>query len=171
MDGPSDLALLAQVLQAPDPGPGDEIGLMLRAELRPSGFEEAPRNVVTFASTGGDGVHFSFLDTGSGIANDSPVVMTVPMADQPNRVVGANLRHFLGLGLNSGFFILEQLQYGFAEMVGELDRRHWEQELSPAGRELLGRMAREFALVGWSAYGEQLQALERDFADLLEIAD
>lgn len=171
MDRPSDLVLLVSVLRAPDDIAGDEIGLMLHTGLRRWVYEQSPRNAVTFASTGGDGVHFSLLDTGSGISNDSPVVMTVPMADQPNRVVGANLRHFLALGRHSGFFILEQLQYGFAEMVEELESHRWEQDLSPVGRALLKRMADEFALVTWCDYGEELLALERTFADQLDIGD
>lgn len=171
MEVPSDLARLTQLLQAADPQIVDDLGLLPHADLRPSGYMQAPRNALTFASTGGDGVHNSVLDLGEGISNASPIVMTVPMADQPNRVVGADLRQFLGLGLHSGYFILEQLQYDFAGTASELELRHWEQELSPAGLALLAVLKQELALAEWSDIAGQLAQLERDFSSRLVISD
>ncbi|MEL6471853.1 MAG: hypothetical protein AAFQ74_19165 [Cyanobacteria bacterium J06623_4] len=78
-----------------------------------------PKNVITFASTGCDGVHFSFLqkdrmfsDSASGIEqlSRSPVVMTVPMNfENQNIVVGENLYEFLCLGCRTGYGMLELL--------------------------------------------------------------
>lgn len=170
MEASADLALLGRLLQAPNSVLGDEIGLILQSELRPSGYEEAPRNVVTFASTGGDGVHFSFLDTGGGIADTSPVVMTVPMAEWPNRVVGENLRHFLGIGLHSAYFVLEQLQYDFEDSLANLINRKWQQDLSDRAQAVLAEMAGALDLAAWTDFRRELAALERRYAHLLEMA-
>ncbi len=42
------------------------------------GYWCTPSNSITFATTGGDGVHYGLLDIGSGFNDESPVVMTVP---------------------------------------------------------------------------------------------
>ncbi|MEL6158795.1 MAG: hypothetical protein AAFQ40_04040 [Cyanobacteria bacterium J06623_5] len=80
-----------------------------------------PKNVITFASTGCDGVHFSFLRTDSSSNNPapasvvtqlsrSPVVMTVPMNfENQNIVVSENLYEFLCLGCKTGYGTLELL--------------------------------------------------------------
>jgi hypothetical protein len=74
-----------------------------------------PSNCVTFAMTGGDDVHFSLVKVGKGYGDDSPVVMTVPMADdtpeETNIILSSNLKDFLQLGCIHGFFDLEQLLY------------------------------------------------------------
>lgn len=95
------------------------IGLMLQPpdEPLPVTYDATPRSAVTFASTGGDGVHFSAaLGRSGGI-----IVMTVPMHfDRPNVVVGTSLREFLSLGTAGGFFWLEQLAYDYASTVAAL---------------------------------------------------
>lgn len=155
MGEPSDLVLLKSLLADVE----EDIGLLFNPALGPSGCEQTREGCWTFAWTGGDGVHFSLLDTGIGVGNNSPVVMTVPMAVEPNRVVGRNLRHFLGLGLHSGFFVLEQLQYDFDETVARLEGREWEQYLSDETRRALADAAASLQATAWVGYRSELLIL------------
>ncbi|WP_238015603.1 hypothetical protein KZZ52_55580 [Dactylosporangium sp. AC04546] len=95
------------------------VGLRLQdpAQARGWDYDSTPINVTTFASTGGDGVHFSVVNVndGNGVW---PVVMTVPMAfDCPNTIVGGDLREFLALGCRTGYLYLERLAYGWGRQA------------------------------------------------------
>src|SRR3954453_21118217 len=57
-------------------------------------FQATPTNSVTFASTGASGVHFGFVPMQDVPLDRSPVVMTVPLADDPNHLVGGSLSEF-----------------------------------------------------------------------------
>jgi hypothetical protein len=76
-------------------------------------YTPTPTNAKVFASTGGDGVHYSLIEISDRI---QPVVMTVPasfgdtIADY-NIILGENLNEFLSLGYYNGWFPLEQLCY------------------------------------------------------------
>ena len=79
-------------------------GLLLFAPPRRNCYWCTPVNSITFATTGGDGTHFGWLDI-RGLAPDfAPIVMSVPMSDSPNLLVGANMREFLSLGCKFGYF-------------------------------------------------------------------
>lgn len=94
----------------------EDVGLMLQppGQPLPVTYDATPRDAVTFASTGGDGVHFSATQG----TTRAIIVMTVPMQfDRPNIVVGSDLREFLSLGCASGYFTLEQLAYDYASMA------------------------------------------------------
>ena len=91
----------------------DPIGLMLRSEGTNFDYWCTPTNTITVAATGGDGVHFGLLVDPSGA---SPVVMTVPMTDDPNLVVAPDFHSFLRLGYHAGFF-LEQFVYDWNAAV------------------------------------------------------
>lgn len=128
----SNLAALRSLMN--DLGAGEEIGLLCTSELLPPTYDATPKNCLTFAGTGGDGVHFGFLDLGYGVSDDSPVVMTIPMNfDQPNLVVGASLRDFLGLGTRLGYFCLEQLVYHRPHSVAALDKATYSNDMSASG--------------------------------------
>ena len=90
-----------------------ECGLELEIPPRHEFYSCTPKNTLTFASTGGDGVHYSLLVDEDGSPQDGPVVMTVPMAfeEDINTVIAENLREFLGLGYHVGWFSLEQIVY------------------------------------------------------------
>ena len=79
------------------------------------GYFCSPKGSLTFAATGGDGVHFSFLDGENYGTN--PIVMTVPMSDTYNTVVAEDLREFFSIGYYVGWFALEQLVYDPEETV------------------------------------------------------
>lgn len=84
------------------------LGLYLSTELKWGGYETcSPINCRCFASTGGDGCHFSLFVQDGQITETSFVVMTVPDCfDHPNVIVGENLFDFLCLGVRRGYFSL-----------------------------------------------------------------
>jgi hypothetical protein len=88
-----------------------ECGLFLVRPLVRWEYFCTPLNTLTFASTGGDGVHYGLLPTAGVPYDQLPVVMTVPMSDRNNIVVAETLKEFLGLGYFVGWFSLEQLSY------------------------------------------------------------
>ena len=72
-----------------------------------------PLNTILFAQTGGDGVHFSYLEIGLEI---NLIIITVPCAwgKQPNsynRVIAETFDEFLGLGFFKGWFYLDGYFY------------------------------------------------------------
>lgn len=90
----------------------DPIGIILIRPLKNIEYESTPRNSLTFAETGGDGVHFGLVQMEGQILEKSPVVMTVPANyGEENLIVGGNLHEFLCLGSRMGYFLLEQLTY------------------------------------------------------------
>lgn len=76
-------------------------------------YDSSPINTEVFATTGGDGVHYSILEISEKI---QPVVMTVPMnfgdsMRDYNWIIGENLNEFLSIGYFNGWFPIEQLCY------------------------------------------------------------
>lgn len=142
----------------------DSLGLLFSDRLALSSRDATPGNCLTFASTGGDGTHFSFLVRCAASPEAGPVVMTVPMEfDRPNQIVARDLRHFLGLGLHSGYFVLEQLQYSFDTTFAELDRCAYEDELSENERAALALIASQFGAAPWRNHRQELLQLESEF--------
>ena len=70
-----------------------------------------PRNVLTFATTGGDSVHYSYLRDASFAEGVCPIVMTMPAASGINVVLAESFNEFFSLGYYVGWFSLEQLVY------------------------------------------------------------
>ncbi len=76
-------------------------------------YNSSPINTEIFASTGGDGVHYSILEISENI---QPVIITVPMnfgnsINDYNWIIGENLNEFLSIGFYNGWFPIEQLCY------------------------------------------------------------
>ncbi len=96
-----------------------DVGLAIHDELRRNGYDCTPSNCLTFASTGGDGVHFSIIET---LGARSPVVMTVPMNfGEENLVIADSIYEFLCLGCKYGYFALEGLVYDVEETAQEIE--------------------------------------------------
>ncbi|WP_214407904.1 hypothetical protein [Pseudonocardia lacus] len=134
------------------------IGLCLEDPATAARWEytTTPADGLTFASTGRNGVHFSFVGDSAG-----PVVMTVPAAfDSPNRVVGGDLREFLALGCRTGYRRLEALAHGFArrDAIRRLGADA-EVDTSEAEAELLGRLRAALDLRPWPDVGGRLAEL------------
>lgn len=142
-----------------------DVGLILHNDLDRLDYWCTPTNARTFASTGGDGVHFSLVDLGNGPAETSPVVMTVPMAfgdaHEPNWIVGATLHEFLALGIDIGFFSLEQLAYqpDFPSQI--------ESAIEAERTAVLRRLAKTLALSSWRDVADRLEELSSEFGSAL----
>jgi hypothetical protein len=127
----------------------DDEGLRVHDSLSPGGYDSSPVGYLAFASTGGDGVHFS-IPTGEA----GPVMMTVPMAfDNPNIVVGLDIKEFLSLGCAYGYFSLEQLAYNWARTVQSI-------EAAQARSTALQRLSDQFGLRPWPVVGVRLRELK-----------
>ena len=110
----------------------DPIGLILRRPIERERYEATPVNSLAFATTGGDGVHFSLMHLEGELGDLSPVVMTVPMNfGQENLIVGSDMKEFLCLGCRVGYFFLEQLTYHKSKTIFWLDNpAEWFEELN-----------------------------------------
>jgi hypothetical protein len=144
-------------------------GLLLDRQLSRRGYDSTPANALTFASTGGDGVHYSFVLRNGVAMDDAPIVMTVPMnAPTDNLIIGANLRDFIGVGSRLGFFPLEQLMYdpiGFlAAYAGKSDDYALEEE----GRALVASITHAFGARPPADLDGHLASLDERFASWLE---
>jgi hypothetical protein len=160
----------------------DPIGLILFRPPRREGYESTPINSLAFATTGGDGVHYSLLTVEGEASDQSPVVMTVPMNfGKENMIVGSDIREFLSLGCQVGYFALEQLTYVSSGMLYWLDHpEEWFEELShdPAlrsgtelQRNILQLLRRDLDLEPWEQISERLQLLHHRFFPLLQFQE
>jgi hypothetical protein len=123
-------------------------------------YECTPTNTITFACTGGDGVHFGLLLRDN---TPGPVVMTVPMNfDNANVIVGGDLREFLSLGCCTGFFGLEQLTYDRRDAIEWIAAA--ESPEVDGADELLRRLRASLALRPWASIERRLSELDVDFA-------
>jgi hypothetical protein len=150
-------------------GTFEPVGLILAAPPKNGGYWCTPRNSVAFAWTGGDGVHYSLVNVPDMPIDTAPIVMTVPMSDYPNIIVGANLREFLGLGCRFGYFALEQLAYDFDSTVDLLLAGDFDPEATAADRSLLMRLSDAFGLKPWDDPGERLETLADQYERLLDV--
>ncbi len=132
-------------------------------------YDATPANSTTFASTGGDGVHFGLLHATTTVPGAAPVVMTVPMQfDAPNHVLGVSLREFLALGCRTGYYHLERLAYGWGrqEETNHLERGHWAgvgwdgEPEEPTVLALLAAVTQEFNLAPWPNVAQRLAELQ-----------
>ncbi len=138
----------------------DPIGL-LPCDNGPTTSPPFPKLAHLFASTGGDGVHFSILrqenvDSLAGL----PVLMTVPMAfEQANWIVGANLHEFLCLGCRTGFFSLERIAYDDlrdSEFLGLASKYVPNQDEVP----ILSALRKRFELHPWDEIPNRIAELQ-----------
>lgn len=87
-----------------------------------------PLNSLSFARTGVDGEHFSFLVV-DGIVNDrSPIVVTAPMGleGSQNAIVSQNFRVFLQLWIRFGGFPLVDLAFRQKHALQVYTDAHWQ---------------------------------------------
>lgn len=149
----------------------DRVGLILLAPPRHGGYWCTPQNSIAFATTGGDGVHYSWVILPGTPIDCSPIVMTVPMSDTPNVIVGANLREFLCLGCRFGYFALEQLVYDFDRTVSALENGELDAEATNQERNLLNRLSTALDLNPWEDPLARLKSLRERYLPLLRIAE
>jgi hypothetical protein len=147
------------------------VGLRLEPPTKPWEYYCTPTNVKTFASTGCDGVHYSFLELSSSSA--SPVVMTVPTNfgdPNSNVIISENLHEFLCLGSKASYIVLEELSWedGKLDLLKSVDYADF---LSDEEIHLLNVLISEFSLHPWSVLEERISRLQSKYRDLLQLPD
>ena len=148
-----------------NPGSDEAVGLLCASEGYHSPYDATPAGAQVIASTGGDGVHFSFLPNEFSEPDDWPVIMTVPMQfDRPNMVVGSGLREFLALGLYAGFFVLEQLVYDEDEMLELLERNRTPENATGLMAATLEAIAETFSIQPWDDHRQRLAWLQSNIS-------
>jgi hypothetical protein len=141
-----------------------DYGLALHDRLERWTYSSTPVNSVTFASTGGDGVHFGLLQSASTTGRDGPVVMTVPAARRANHVVAGSIREFLGLGCIHGWFFLEQLAYRPADAFERYARA------DPPSAAPISQLFERLSLSPRALQPNRLEELSRQYGDSIVLA-
>jgi len=158
----------------------DPIGLILKRPIEREGYESTPANSLAFATTGGDGVHYSLLHQGGESGDLSPVVMTVPMNfGQENMIVGSDMKEFLCLGCQVGYFFLEELTYDESETIFYW-LTHPDEWFDGLNREpygdvirmkyLLNLLSEELNLKPWDEFEQRFNYLQGQYSSLLELS-
>lgn len=151
-----------------------DIGLRLNdiKDLDRDNYSSTPINSITFAGTGGDGVHFGLLHVDGNIVDTSPVIMTVPMMfNNPNVIVGESISEFLSLGCETGYFVLEQIAYGFREQnILDWFKNH-RNHMDDKEQELLQILKTEFDLKPWKNPEARLNELQEQYLSLLQLKE
>jgi hypothetical protein len=145
----------------------DPCGLLLEARPSPWAYFCSPRNALTFASTGGDGVHFGLLQLDEVAPERQPIVMTVPMSDVRNVVVAEGFAEFLGLGYHLGWFFLEQLAYDPPWTAAHFAKA----EREPDCEEVLKRIRRSLGLKPVPLDLERIRHLQDKYLPVVELRE
>jgi hypothetical protein len=162
----------------------ESIGLLLIDEQSRYSENYSPLNSISFARTGGDGVHFGLLKLNNEIDNESPVVMTVPCnIDCINTIVGENLYDFLCLGSVTGFFFLEQLSYKkerYLDTIFDFEKllkdAYYDQDALDEDEEYIGTqkilleiLRKNLKLCSWNSPEKHFKELQETYLKLVKI--
>ncbi len=148
----------------------DSIGLNLIDDIKRWEYWCTPMNTACFASTFGDGVHFSFICESGQVFDNSPVVMTIPTAQTTNIIVGENLIDFLSLGCRASYFTLEQIEYQPQSHISLLDSHTYPSDMNKEEINMLQAIESEFDLKPWSNNEERLEELKQKYIGLLQFS-
>jgi len=146
----------------------ESMGMFLHDSLSRLDYFCTPINSITFASTGGDGVHYGYLNLEN--STIKPVVMTVPMADTHNVILGESLHEFMRLGARYGYFDLEQLVYDREKTVIEINESFFLEE-SEMDSLLRIDLIKKFDLAPWRNVTERLKELELKYLPQIVVPD
>ncbi|MEL6814926.1 MAG: hypothetical protein AAFP03_08945, partial [Cyanobacteria bacterium J06598_3] len=104
-------------------------------ELSDDRYFCTPLNSLSFARTGVDGEHFSFLVFDNVINAKSPVVVTAPMGREgsQNAIVAKNFKTFLRLWVRFGGFPLVDLAFDREHALTVYTDAEWQPKGSTAG--------------------------------------
>ena len=86
-----------------------QIGLAL-CEPHRDYCDESPPNLLTFAETGGESVHFGWVCEQQTPSDDTPVAICLPDVGI-TEIIAPTFREFLAIGCEHGWGHLEQLAY------------------------------------------------------------
>ncbi len=161
------------------------LGLILYSRPQHGEYWCTPTNTLAFATTGGEGVHFSFLVENGTVTEKSPVVITIPPEfDQPNYIGGESLFDFLCLGYHRGYFALETIPserffeaYASAKWPLSEDKGlppDWDYAVgygvNEHQRHLLDFLIAELGLSPWKDLKRKFKRLQKLYMPLLEIS-
>jgi hypothetical protein len=156
------------------------LGLILDSRPRASAYSCTPKNCLSFAYTGGEGVHFSFVAQDGKATERSPIVITIPEAfDHPNFIGGESLFDFLCLGYHRGYFALENLDSDkcFEAYASEDWQPTTESDyhvgyvLDNHQRDVLQFLIEELGLSPWKDLKRKFKHLQKLYMPLLQIPD
>ena len=145
----------------------DPLGLILENPPHRWNYLCTPLNSLTFAHTGVDGEHFSLLSEPGTVAG--VVVVTVPMSDHHNVIVGRDMVEFLRLGVEWGYGWLAQLAYGSGDVEYALAQA--DPIVDEQGRLVLAALKHEFGLTPIDNIATHLDALRRALSGYIVLAD
>ncbi len=132
------------------------------------GYFCTPKNALTFARTGGNGVHFGLVKGIETPNHLEPVVMTVPMAENHNVIIAENLAEFFSLGYYNGWDALEEIVYNQERAI------HYyatpEQNLSEKQTRFLKIIRSELPIQPQMLNKERLEDLQKKYFHQLEVA-
>lgn len=163
----------------------DNIGLGLGTSVpnERATYYCTPLNSKGFASTGGEGVHFSFLaERQDRLFDELPVIVTIPMAvGNQNFVVGENLREFLSLGAYRGYFALEQLGDSLEKTLEVYASPQWQAEtheefwvgfgVNELQQSILQLLRQEFQLHQWPDLKARFFQLQEKYMPLVRLPE
>lgn len=72
--------------------------IVLCPPLEDYGYQSTPKNALTFASMGADGVHYAILKREGAVRDDSPIVQISPMDSEDVTILGESLLRYLADG-------------------------------------------------------------------------
>lgn len=145
----------------------DYCGLEPIRPMQCAGYFCTPKNSLTFASTGGDGVHFGIVSGSNNKVNAGPIVMTVPMADINNVVVAEDLEEFFSIGYYVGWFALEQILYDLEEAIEYFSKP--DDEMSQKEIRFLDMVRKELSIKPVPLSKQRLKELEEMYFPVLKI--
>lgn len=143
------------------------VGLFLHRTPVNAGYPSTPKNSVTFASLGVDGIHIGSLTPGAVVDPNAPIVLTTPMEfDAPNRIVGRTLHDFLCLGCHHGYTYLANLAIHPEATADSFSQPPTEffDDRAPA---ILQVMRSAWSLSPWADVSRRLAELEAEFGAMV----
>lgn len=147
----------------------DYCGIEPIMPMKNIGYFCTPKNSKTFAATGGDGVHFGIVDLMLSRDNKQPIVMTVPMAEINNVVIAENINEFFSLGINNGWFGLEQIVYDLEETIDYYSKL--DSEITESEKRFLDRLKQKIEVQYIPLSKSRLNQLKELYFERLEIGD
>ena len=141
------------------------VGLILMRTLVNNYYDWCtPLNCWTFAGTGGDGVHFSFLEKDGVVSENSPIVVTQPAIMGTSWIVGENLRDFLAFGAYRGFLPFETIGLEWRPISSW--RKLW--TLEEDKQSIVNFLVRRFKLKPWATI-KRFRHLQKTFLKELDL--
>ncbi|MDN5201961.1 hypothetical protein QQ008_11320 [Fulvivirgaceae bacterium BMA10] len=147
----------------------DYCGLNPVRPLENYNYSCTPKNSMTFAATGIDGVHFGIINKQKSEISSGPIVITVPIATKNNIVVAEDLDEFFSLGYYVGWLALEQLVYNFEDTISYYSKP--DLELDAKEKAFLELISNELNINHIPLSRNRLKELDEKYFKLLEIKE